>query len=476
VVREAAIGLARSVTVRAVNCFAERSTPTTVPISPVTRREARGWIKGQPKRAQRWLKQHDFSGAEAEVVLIPSGDGKLDRVALGLGDGGDMWCFAAAAEAVPAGRYRIDGAEPLAGAAALGWAMAAYRFDLYRDRDEPPMLVWPDSVDRAAIASAAEAVWLGRDLITTPAGDLGPAELADAVKAAGKARGARVSVIAGDKLLDKGYPAIHAVGRAAAKGREPRLIDLRWGDPDAVKLTLVGKGVVFDTGGLDIKTAAGMRLMKKDMGGAASVLALASMIMDAGLGVSLRLLIPAVENAISGGAYRPGDVLQTRRGLTVEVGNTDAEGRLVLCDALAEAASEEPDLIVDMATLTGAARVALGTEVPILFATEQEVADEILAAGRDPQTPDELWQLPLHRPYRRFLESDIADISNIASVSFGGAITAALFLREFVGDTSWVHIDTMGYNDKKRPGRPIGGEILGARALFAAFERWYPAA
>jgi leucyl aminopeptidase len=218
-----------------------------------------------------------------------------------------------------------------------------------------------------------------------------------------------------------------------------------------------------------------MRLMKKDMGGAASVLALASMIMDAGLGMRLRLLIPAVENAISGGAYRPGDVLATRRGLTVEVGNTDAEGRLVLCDALAEAATDEPDLIVDMATLTGAARVALGTEVPILFASEQEVADAILSAGRDPQQPDEMWQLPLHRPYRRFLDSDIADICNISSAPFGGAITAALFLSEFVGKTSWVHIDTMGYNDKRRPGRPVGGEVPGIRALFAAFERWYPA-
>ena len=277
-------------------------------------------------------------------------------------------------------------------------------------------------------------------------------------------------MIVGDALLTEGYPAVHAVGRAAS--REPRLLDLTWGDADAPKLTLVGKGVCFDTGGLDLKSAAGMKLMKKDMGGAATALALASLVMESELPVRLRVLIPAVENAVSGNAFRPGDVIDTRKGLTVEIGNTDAEGRLILSDALTEAASESPDQIIDFATLTGAARVALGTELPALFSTDDAFAQAVLDGGL--RTHDPLWRMPLHRPYRRHLDSTIANLNNIASVGEGGAITAALFLQEFVGSgVAWSHVDTMAYYTGSRPGRPAGGEVFGVRAFFEALQARY---
>ena len=464
--------------------FATRANAKTVPISALSKSAYKAWLKRQSKLTQGWLKSTKFSPDAGKIALVPARDGGLARVVLGLGKPSSdpaqaaMWSYAALPAKLPKGRYELDAelAPADAYAAALGWAYGTYRFDRYRTKSKAigASLVWPKGVDRKAVARARDAVFLARDLVSTPAADLGPAELAETVEALAQTYGAEVSTIVGEDLLDANYPAIYAVGKGVGAGshRAPRLIDLRWGDEDAPKLSLVGKGVVFDSGGLDLKSAAGMKLMKKDMGGAASAIALAHMVMDAKLPVRLRLLVPAVENAISGDAFRPLDVLETRKGLTVEVGNTDAEGRLILCDALAEADSEEPDLLIDFATLTGAARIALGTELPALFSTDDEVAAAILAAGLD--TADPLWRMPLFRSYRRHLDSRVADINNIASVGQGGAITAALFLQEFVSSkTNWVHIDTMAFNIHSRPGRPYGGEAFGVRALAEMLARRY---
>jgi leucyl aminopeptidase len=330
-----------------------------------------------------------------------------------------------------------------------------------------PSLFWPKGADKGLVRRTAEAIFLARNLINTPASDLGPAELAAAARRVAGHYRAAISVIEGDDLVKRNYPLIHAVGRASP--RAPRLIDLTWGDAKAPKVTLVGKGVCFDSGGLDLKTASGMLMMKKDMGGAATLLALATMIMDARLPVRLRLLIPAVENSVSGNAMRPLDVVRSRKGLTVEIGNTDAEGRLILADALAEADAEKPALLIDCATLTGAARVALGPELPALFSNDDGLAAEILAQGA--RVADPLWRLPLWRPYRSMLESKTADINNAPESGFAGSVTASLFLEEFVAPTTpWVHIDSFAWNHKSRPGRPEGGEALALRALYAMIE------
>ncbi len=449
------------------DCYASRTNAKTIPVSALTSSDYKAWVRKQSKLTQSWLKSTEFRPDAGKVALIPGRDGSIARVVLGLGRAPDPWTFAALRDRVPKGRYAYDGlGAEHADAAALGWGLAHYEFARYvAPAGKAPTLVWPTDADREGVLRARDAITLGRDLINTPAGDLGPAELAGAVEGLADRHGATYAVIEGDALLDRGYPAIHAVGRAADQA--PRLADLRWGDPDAPRLSLVGKGVCFDSGGLDLKSAAGMKLMKKDMGGAASVLALAHMVMDAQLPVCLRVLVPAVENAVSGNAYRPGDVLQTRKGLTVEVGNTDAEGRLIMCDALTEAASEKPELLIDFATLTGAARIALGTELPALFSNDDALAEHTLDAGL--RLADPLWRMPLHYDYRRHLDSRIADLNNISSVSQGGAITAALFLGEFVpADQRWAHVDTMGWNTSNRPGRPAGGEVFGVRAFFAA--------
>jgi len=458
------------------DCLVSRPNARTVPISALTSKDYRAWLRKQSKLTQGWLKSTDFRPDSGKVALVPARDGKIARVVLGLGEHPEMWAFAALYDRLPKGRYQIEDLDPThADGAALAWAMASYRFTRYTAKHEaknPPALVWPTGADRAGVDRAREAITLGRDLINTAAEDLGPAELSEAVERLAEQHGGECTVIVGDDLLTEGYPAIHAVGRAA--DRAPRLADLRWGDPEAPHLTLVGKGVCFDSGGLDLKGASGMKLMKKDMGGAATAMALAHMVMGAELPVRLRVLIPTVENAVSGNAYRPGDVLNTRKGITVEVGNTDAEGRLILCDALAEAGSEKPDLLIDFATLTGAARVALGTELPALFSTDDAFADQLLASGRSRHDP--MWRMPLYRDYRRHLDSRIADINNIANIGQGGAITAALFLQEFVSnDQAWVHVDTMGWNSSNRPGRPAGGEVFGIRAFFAALRDRYAA-
>lgn len=466
--------------------FSTRANAKTIPIIALTRAAYTGWVKSQAKACQAWLKSTAYKADAGNIALLPGRDGSLMRVVLGLGkptrdpSKAEIWSFAALPSKLPKGRYQLEGdLEPqIAHDAALGWALGCYRYERYltgKDSSKSlPTLVWPAEVDRKAVTRERNATYLGRDLITTPAADLGPKELAEQAGVLAETHGAEFHAIVGADLVAANYPAIYAVGKGSGdtSPRAPRLIDLRWGDPDAPKLSLVGKGVVFDSGGLDLKNASGMKLMKKDMGGAASVLALAQMVMDAQLPVRLRVLVPAVENAISAEAFRPLDVLDTRKGITVEVGNTDAEGRLVLCDALAEADAEQPDLLIDFATLTGAARVALGTELPALFCNDDEVAAQILAAGID--TVDQLWRMPLFQSYRRHLDSRVADINNISSVGTGGAITAALFLKEFVSrKTKWVHIDTMAYNLNTRPGRPAGGEIMGVRAMFEMLRRKY---
>jgi leucyl aminopeptidase len=415
---------------------------------------------------EKWLSGNGFAGKAGDLAALPAGKGGIGQAVAVIATPEDPLVYASVAARLPVGAYRLAAPLPAAqaNAAAIGWSMAAYRFTRYKAaKTKPATLVWPDGADRALVEATVEANFLARDLINTPASDMGPAELAAAAQALAKQHGAKCTVIVGDALLKQNWPMVHAVGRASS--RPPRLIDMVWGPADAPKITLVGKGVCFDSGGLDLKPAGGMLLMKKDMGGAAHVLALASMIMATKLNVRLRVLVPAVENSVSGDAFRPLDVLQTRKGITVEIGNTDAEGRLILGDALHEAVSEKPALIIDCATLTGAARVALGPELPAVFVNDDALAGELLRHAEAQHDP--LWRLPLWRSYRRFLDSKVADMNNVGG-DFGGAITAALFLEEFVPhDVPWVHMDVMAWNNAERPGQPVGAAGQGLRAFYA---------
>ena len=446
-------------------------TEGAVPIAALTKQQFPAWLENAPERERNWLTSIGFSAEAGKHALVPGESGRLARVLVGLGDGADaegrMWALAGLPTALPEASYRLDAvprdADPTN--LALGWALATYVFARYSAKTRPAAaLVWPEDAHRGRVERLAAAVFLARDLANTPAGDLGPEELAGEAMCVAKAAGARHRVIVGDDLLAENYPTIHAVGRASA--RAPRLVDIVWGDPAAPKLTLVGKGVCFDSGGLDLKTASGMRLMKKDMAGAAIVLGLAQAIMDAQLPVRLRVLLPCVENAVSGNAMRPLDIVRTRKGLTVEIGNTDAEGRLILCDALAEASTEKPELLVDMATLTGAARVALGPELAALFCNDETLARDLLAAAAAEEDP--MWRMPLWRPYRKMIDSKIADINNVSESPHAGAVTAALYLQEFVEpQIPWAHLDVMAWNPQSRPGRPEGGEATALRALYA---------
>ncbi len=394
---------------------------------------------------------------------------------LGLGDGSDPLIAAAAAEKLSEGDYVFADAlqKDAAELAVLGWLLGGYRFDRYKQQ-KPALarLVAPENVDAAALRRAAASVFLVRDLVNTPAGDMGPAALEQAARNLASEMGAQVETIVGDDLLGQNFPMIHAVGRAA-KGA-PRLIDMRWGDESAPKLTLVGKGVTFDSGGLNIKGAAGMAIMKKDMGGGAHCLGLARMIMEAGLKVRLRVLIPAVENAISGDAFRPGDILKSRKGLTVEIGNTDAEGRLVLADALAYGGEEAPELMISLATLTGAARVALGPDLAPYYCDDADLCDALEQSAV--KSFDPVWRMPLWRGYESLLSSQIADVNHITGGSFAGSVTAALFLKKFAGDAAhWMHFDLYAWRPKAAPGRPSGGEAQAIRALFNVFaDRYRP--
>ncbi len=455
--------------------FAARADKNTVPVTPVETGVFDAWLKGEPARMKRWVAASGFKATAGQVSLVSDADGGLARVLLGVDDHQGLWEYAGLPSRLPAGRYAIDARMDRDGAtaAATGWALGCYSFDRYktgkkRSPDDRPALVWPGNSDRGAVLRMADATALVRDLINTPPEDMGPEQLADAARKLARQHKARLSVTVGDALLKNNYPTIHAVGRAST--RAPRLIDLTWGRRDAPRVTLVGKGVCFDTGGLDLKSASGMLRMKKDMGGGAHVLGLAHLIMDAGLDVRLRVLVSAVENSVSGNAYRPSDVIKTRKGITVEVGNTDAEGRLVMCDALAEADGESPALLADFSTLTGAARVAVGQEIAAYFCNDDSLAADLDAASGPALDP--VWRLPLHRPYRRMLDSQVADINNVSEGGHGGAITAALYLQEFVSaSTPWVHFDIMAWNARSRPGRPIGGETQGLRTLYAVIEK-----
>jgi leucyl aminopeptidase len=439
--------------------------PEPVSLVPLREAELQGWAESATAGQRQWLAGAGFKARPGQLCAVPGSDGAVGSWLFGLEQEGFLYQLAPLPVSLPDGVYRLksDWSRSQRLQAALGWGLAAYKFERYKANPDPrPALVLePDIEDEVRTLHAAQT--LVRDLVNTPTEHMGPQELADAVVQEADAFDAEVNVIAGDDLLTRDFPAIHAVGRASA--RAPRLIELDWGEPEAPLLALVGKGVCFDTGGLDLKTATGMALRKKDMGGAAHALALARLVMAHDLPVRLKLLVPAVENSVSGNAYRPGDVIATRKGLSVEIGNTDAEGRVILSDALALACEHSPDLVVDFATLTGAARIALGADLPPLFSNRPDVSQAIQQAGDEVEDP--LWTLPLHQPYRKLIESPVADISNSGSSPFAGCITAALFLESFVeADVPWVHIDTFAWNQANRPGRPLGGEALGLRAVF----------
>lgn len=455
--------------------FARLKNPDSgdpIALYPITAESLDAWSQDQEPGVRDWITETGFKAKPGAHTIIPDPTGGVGVVLLGVDGLNTPWDWAGLATALPQATYEVAAPleAPAATAAAFGWALGTYKFDRYKTQkdgaDEAPVLLWPAEADRDAVVRETEAVFLCRDLVNTPTNDLGPEELTEAARDLAADYGAKAIIIAGDDLLDKGFPAVHAVGRAAA--RAPRVVDFSWGPEGAPKVTLVGKGVCFDTGGLDIKPAGAMKLMKKDMGGAAHVLAIAKILMAADVNLRLRVIIPAVENSIAGNAMRPLDVVSTAKGTTIEIGHTDAEGRVILADALWHAVSEKPDLLLDFATLTGAARVALGTELPALFCNDDGLAADILAAGETVKDP--LWRLPLWAGYRYLVDGDTADLTNAPEGGYGGAITAALFLEHFVtpgegAPPPWAHVDVMAWNVRGRAGRPKGGEAMGARAM-----------
>ena len=443
------------------------------PLWLVTEASLPGWVAEQPAPVAEWIRANGFQGERHRVLVIPGSRGEVGGAIVGLGplrglDEIKLWSAAGLSDRLPPQAYHLAQSLPphVATHFVLGWLVGAYRLSRYRGATPSARraaLVAPAGADLRYARAAAAATSFARDLINTPANDLGPAELADAAVDLGTHFGARSRVLLGDELKVHDFPLIHAVG--AASPRQPRLIDLRWGVKGAPRVTLVGKGVCFDTGGLDLKPSAGMILMKKDMGGAACVLALAQMLMGLEAPVELRVLIPAVENSVGGSAYRPGDVIRSRKGLTVEIGNTDAEGRLVLADALAEADLEKPDLLIDLATLTGAARVALGPELPAAYSTDEALLASLRTHGEEEADP--MWPMPLWSGYDDDLASKIADLSNVSATPFAGSIVGALFLKRFVTATpKWLHVDLYAWNSKERPGRPVGAEAQCVRSLY----------
>jgi len=434
----------------------------------VTAKEAKAWLARQKRSGL--VTASGFAGAAGALAALPDAKGGIAAWVLGLGDNKDAFALAAAAEKLPAELYRLGEVPQICGGAnaALAWLMGGYSFDRYKKKpSRQAKLVVPQGVDGEEVSRIAESLFLARDLVNTPANDMGPAELEAAARALAKRHGAKVSVTSGAALA-KNYPLIAAVG--AGSPRSARLIELNWGKGPLV--TLVGKGVCFDSGGLDLKPSSAMLTMKKDMGGAATVLAVAGMVMGARLNLHLRVLIPAVENSVSGTAMRPGDVFTSRKGLTVEIGNTDAEGRLILADALADADDAKPELLIDIATLTGAARAATGMELPPFFTDDDQLALDLMRVGGATQDP--LWRLPLWRGYEDTITSRVADLNNNPNYGYAGAITAALFLNRFVEKTkSWAHLDIPAWIDRAKPGRPVGGEANGARALYALLKERY---
>ena len=446
----------------------DASEGAVVPVYAVTDAEASGLLAGQPGFVQAFARFADFKGRAGQACAVPNADGVLDRVLFGLGAKPQAMAFRALPAKLQPGTYRL--AQVPQGLArdqiALAFALGSYRFDRYKKvGGERPKLV-AESVDAAEVRQVAHACALARDMINTPANDMGPRQIETIAREIAEQHAAQITVIEGDGLLEANYPAVHAVGRAAAAERAPRMIEITWGEAGRPLVAIVGKGVVFDTGGLDIKPSSGMRLMKKDMGGAAHALALGRMVMAARLPVRLAVLVPVVENAISGDAMRPGDVIASRKGLSIEIGNTDAEGRLILADALARAAELEPALTIDLATLTGAARAALGPQLPPFFTDDEALAADL--ARHAQAAGDPLWRLPLWKGYAEALDTEIADVKNDPDAwAQAGAVTAALFLQRFAPPGPWAHVDIFAWNSKPAPGRPSGGEAQAIRGLYA---------
>lgn len=454
---------------------ADRNQPAT-PLFVVDKANFAEWLNAQPSHTRAAIAAQKFEGEANAIAFLADAGPDGIPVVVGVADAQSMgpWCLAKAAEKLAAGTYRMATGSP--GAAATGWLLAQYRFDRYKTGETTGarILLTRDVADIEDHVAVAQAVSLVRDLVNTPAADMGPQQIEDAVADAAKAFDATLTVTNGD-ALEREFPMVAAVGRAATRPYAPRMIELEWGDTAHPRVAIIGKGVSFDSGGLDIKPASGMRLMKKDMGGAAHALALARLVMSARLPVRLHLLIPAAENAIAGGAFRPGDILRSRGGLSVEIHNTDAEGRLLLADALTRAGEGAPELTIDFATLTGAARTALGPDLPALFCDDDALAAALLDAGICEADP--LWRLPLWDGYADMLKSDVADVANASESPFAGAVTAALFLKRFVAnDAAWAHVDTFAWTPAEKPGRPKGGEALGLRAAWRMLRDRYASA
>lgn len=448
--------------------FIESDSKNSIEITPVTEKNLSKLLKNTSAVEVQWLKANNFKASSGEYCLIPTVKGKLSRVYVGVKGKIDEHAFATLSLQLPEGSYHVAGSCHLLNLVA--WGKAQYVFDRYQSKKKtfPNLAVKKRQLKE--VKAIVDAIFLVRDLINTPCEDMGPAELSSMAAQLAIQYDGVFSEVVGDELLDENFPAIHAVGRAAANA--PRLIELNWGNKKHPKVALVGKGVCFDSGGLDIKPSSGMLLMKKDMGGSAHVLGLAQLIMALKLPIQLTVLIPAVENAISGNSYRPGDVVNTRKGLTIEVGNTDAEGRVVLSDALAYAVEKKPELIIDFATLTGAARVAVGTDIGAMFTNDDGLADELMHGSENMK--DAIWRLPLHEPYKKLIKGDVGDISNTGQSVYGGAITAALFLEYFVNaKISWAHFDIMAWNLSSSPGKPKGGEALGLLACYEMLRKRY---
>ncbi|WP_223621731.1 leucyl aminopeptidase family protein [Lysobacter sp. ESA13C] len=439
-----------------------------LPLVLVSRASLKTWRETLADSAVAWLDAQGFDGTPGSAVVVPGGDGCIAAGVLGVGDPLDPYSYGHAPFALPARTWRIEGQHDAAtlDALRLGWGIGSYRFSRYKAPPRAPAQLLVDAPPEGGdeVFDLVAASWRVRDLINTPTEHMGPAELEAIAREIAARHGADIEVVTGDELIAQNFPAIHAVGRASH--RAPRLIALRWGNPAHPHIALVGKGVCFDTGGLDLKPAEGMRWMKKDMGGAAHAIALAELIMARKLPLRITLLVPAVENAVGPDAFRPGEVIATRQGVSVEIDNTDAEGRVILCDALTYAGEQAPELLLDFATLTGAARIALGPDLPALFANRDELAAEWLDAGI--QQRDPLWRMPLWRPYLRYLTSHIADLANGGPSKMAGSVTAALYLERFVpAELPWAHLDVYSWNDADRPGRPAGGEAQGLRAAYA---------
>ncbi len=454
--------------------FLPSTAKQTIALHLVKPADYPAWLKNQPATTQNWLTSQNFNAHHAHAAKLSGAKGEWAGVVAGY-EREDLASLAQLVAMLPIGKYHLETSlkDDFINKLALAWGLHFYRFNQYKksgDEIPQPQLKLPKGFQADATKSQIDATYLVRDLVNIPANDLGPQELADISRTLAKSWGMTCRLISGNNLLTQSYPAIYAVGQASTS--PPCLIDLHWGNPKAPKVTLCGKGVTFDTGGLDIKPSSGMRIMKKDMGGAAHVLGLAKLIIDAQLPIRLRVLIPAVENSIAGNAFRPGDIINTRKGLTVEIGNTDAEGRVVLADALCEADSENPEIIIDYATLTGAARTALGPDLPAIFVTHGEDVRSLIETGL--AICDPVWPLPLWQGYRDDLKSPVADLNNTGRDAFAGAIYAALFMQHFVSPhRRWVHIDTYAWNATRRPGRPDGGEALGLRTVFSWLQQIY---